>query len=469
MIARMQLEEERRKGRWMLLACAVLGFFCLVLFKDRWPDDVKGAIIKFLDDGGSRNGANSSTKADSSKEKPILPQYSRDDPASGYATDMSEYLNGGKQSKHTIKKSSNDSKDSISENIAQAVSGESETLSPSTSSDRERPRPKGAIISKTQVVPEPTDEQKEVSKEEALMAELEQHLDNISKYLKWNLPFKHGRDVPFFWAIPLTGVSLLDEVYGRCYGLVQAADQASHIVGHEQDKILNVVTDNAGGLYVNVDMGSLSGINRAKELQLVTSNVPDIIRSSYFYETAILFQDTFKYGKCFTMVRDPIDRAVDVFRKLRASSTNPVFQNMTLEEYVKSKFIEDNWLVRFLSNELDGTLEKRHLELAQHILGRKCLVGLTEKFDESIERFTKYYGWSSKISKEALSTCEENNGITKLVQEGSYTDVDLGEEISKEVYMEGTELHTILTEKNNLDIQLYEYAKALFHRQELYT
>jgi hypothetical protein len=482
MIAQIQLEDERRRGRWMLIACLSLAFVCMVLFKDRWPEDVRGALIKFLDNGEG-NAKNADSDADaflnghsSNKKKntDAMLQFSRDDPASGTSTAMSEYLNG-KPPKQTSTSSSDS--DMVSANIAEAAGGSGSSQSESSEQEegetsyryKARPPPKQAQIPKTLVVPEPTDEQKTLNKEAALMEELEQHLDNLSKYLKWNLPYKSGRDVPFYWAVPLTGVSLVDQVLGKCYGLVQAADQASHIKGHEEDKILNVLTEENGELYVNVDMGSLAGINRAKELHLVTSNVPDVVRSSYFYETAILFQGTAKYGKCFTMMRDPIDRAVDVFRKLKASSTNPIFQSMTLEEYAKSSFIEENWMVRFLSNEMDGELENQHLELAQHVLGRKCLVGMTERFEESIGRFAKYYGWSNKVSKEELTKCKEDSEVAKLVNDDVFTTVNLGEEISKDDYKEGTDLRKILAEKNNLDIELYNYAKGLYHRQALYT
>lgn len=471
----------------MLAACVILTLLCMVLFRDRWAEDVRRSIIKFLDDGevstqattNSVGGSNVEDFIDShsssTKKSNAMPQYSRDDPAPGTTTAMSEYLNG-----KAPKEKTNSESEAISENIAEAVSGSSSKSDKSSKDQgrdddeksynyRPRPPPKKAQISNTLVVPEPTEEEKAQNKESALMEELEQHLDNISKYLKWNLPYKHDRDVPFYWAIPLSGSSLADQVLGRCYRLVQAADQATHMKGHEDDKILNVLTEPSGQLYVNVDMGSLSGINRAKRLHLVTSNVPDLIRSSFFYETAILFQDTAKYGKCFTMIRDPVDRAVDVFRKLKVSSTNPVFQSMTLEEYVKSTFIEDNWMVRFLSNEMDGELEKRHLELAQHVLGRKCLVGLTEHFEESIGRFTKYFGWSAKISQQELTKCESDLKITKLVNDGVFTTKNLGEDISKEEYKEGTEIRDMIAKKNALDIELYNYAKGLFHRQELYT
>lgn len=470
LIVQAQLYDERRRGRWMVCACLILGTFCLILFKDRWPEDFRGALIQFLD---SDDRTNTSTKnsnnsdefldAHSSKGKnKSMQQYSRDDPASGAATGMSDYLNN-KNTKHDESSSSSSSK--TSENTV-AQPGKTEELSYTYEA---RPPPKQAHIQNKQIVPEPTDEQKAINKEKALMEELEQHLENLSKYLKWNLPYKSDRDLAVFWSIPLTGVSIADQVLGQCYGLIQAADQPSLIEGHEEDKILNVLTEDDGKKYVNVNMGSLAGLQRAKQLSLTTSNIADVIRSSYLYETALLFDQTPKYGKCFTIVRNPIDRAVDVFRKLKASSTNPVFQSMTLEEYAKSSFIEDNWMVRFLSNELDGSIGEPNLALAKHILGRKCIVGLTEMFEESITRFAKYYKWSERRSIQDVIKCKEDLEFAKNVREEVFTSVEMGSKIDKVEYKEGTELHNLLLEKNALDMELYNYAKGLFHRQALYT
>ena len=50
LIAELQLEEERKRGRWMLLSCFLLGCFCMILFRDRWPDDLRSAMIEYLSD-----------------------------------------------------------------------------------------------------------------------------------------------------------------------------------------------------------------------------------------------------------------------------------------------------------------------------------------------------------------------------------------------------------------------------------
>mmetsp|Transcript_12128 Transcript_12128/g.17659 ORF Transcript_12128/g.17659 Transcript_12128/m.17659 type:complete len:119 (-) Transcript_12128:340-696(-) len=118
---------------------------------------------------------------------------------------------------------------------------------------------------------------------------------------------------------------------------------------------------------------------------------------------------------------------------------------------------------------MDGKLETQHLELAQHVLGRKCLVGLSEEFHESVRRFTKYFDWKLKVSEEELEHCEKDLEIQDRLQAGEFTMAKMAPKISPKSYEEGTEIHKILTEMNSMDLELYKYAKGLFHRQALYA
>eukprot|EP00554_Chaetoceros_debilis_P013356 CAMPEP_0194120330 /NCGR_PEP_ID=MMETSP0150-20130528/43070_1 /TAXON_ID=122233 /ORGANISM="Chaetoceros debilis, Strain MM31A-1" /LENGTH=539 /DNA_ID=CAMNT_0038812401 /DNA_START=1 /DNA_END=1617 /DNA_ORIENTATION=- len=474
MLAEMQLDEERRRGRCMLFACIVLSVFCMALFKDRWPDDIKKAIIDLLDDG-TRNTAphivpgsteefinhHSSTtmvapvaQSSSGGEAP----EDEDDSYTSSSSLSSVVYYKNEDMAVLPKKNEDKGNDSNNEDVAD----QSNATVPVDVDFREGIRPPVTIV------PEPTEEQKQKNKEEAIMEELQQHLDNLSKYLKWNLPYKPDRDVPVYWAIPLTGTDLLDRVMAKCYDLVQATDQVNLISGHEEEKILNVVTEDDGSKYMNVNLGNLSGVKRAQELRLASSGSVDVIRSSYLYEIALLFQSTAKYGKCFTMVRNPIERSIDVFRKLKATSENPVFQSMTLEEYTNSPYSEDNWMVRFLSNEMEGKLDEHHLDLAKHVLGRKCFIGLTENFAESIRRFAAYFNWDQRYSGEIVNQCMVELNIMKHLNEGDVNLGSMGPAVPKETYAEGTKIYKTLTKLNAMDTELYKYSIALFNRQSLY-
>lgn len=299
--------------------------------------------------------------------------------------------------------------------------------------------------------------------EQELIEENEkQHIDNLSKLLKWNLPYKEDRDVPLLWHIPLTGTRLIDEIFGRCYGLIQASDDGKIVIGHEDDGILKVISQGEKR-YINVDLGTASGINKAKELHLARSGTVELMRTSFLYETAVLFESTSNYGKCFTMMRDPLERAVDAFYTLRETSKNLVLKKMNLDEYIKSPYVEDNWMVRVLSNEREDELKDEHLDLAKQILGRKCIVGFADDFEESIRRFVKYFHWEENKSKQEIEECEEELQVKQRLESGDFTSAprmqkdELDDDAKK-----------ILREKNKFDLKLYDYARGLYNTQSLY-
>ncbi len=495
MLAQMQLEEEKRRGKTMLFACIFLTCMCMILFKDRWPQDFRGALINLLDDG-SHQAAASSAASDSVQSSTMnnvdtnnydhsgsVDEFINKHSSSSSGTPPSSSSSAAVQAPNSYgytKPNSNtitnaNSNGANNEYTIIKNNGESNntTIGAGTNStDSNSSEPPQGQISRPPpelVVNVPSANEIQQNKDDARMEAFQQHLDNLSKYLKWNLPYKHERDVPMFWVVPLSGTALIDQVFGKCYGLVQAGDRKDLISGHEDEKILNVVTEADGTKYVNVNLGDLNGIKRAQDLRLTNAGVADVIRSSYLYESALLFQSSARYGKCFTMIRNPIERAVDVFRKLKQTSSNPVFASMTLEEYVKGPFCEDNWMVRFLTNEMEEQVEQIHLDLAKHVLGRKCFIGISEEFNESLRRFAKYFAWDKRSSNEAVSECMRQLEITKHVAEGEFSLDVMAPKVPIHEYEEGTEVHRILSEKNGMDLELYEYAKQLYQRQSLYS
>jgi hypothetical protein len=125
-----------------------------------------------------------------------------------------------------------------------------------------------------------------------------------------------------------------------------------------------------------------------------------------------------------------------------------------------------------LSDEMQTKIDYHHLELAQHVLGGNCVIGLCSQFQESLRRFAKYFDWESKSDPDSIQVCSDKLGInTKTGSPGDETFIlgKIGEEVDKAIYAEGTELNDILRPKNQFDIALYENAKGLFQRQALYS
>ena len=432
-----ELEEERKRGRFLLIACILMSIFCAFLFADRWPEDWRGALIELLQKGRERESTSNSQSAITTTNH-----------------------DGKVKSKDPLGDFQKKEKDRLNVDIDDYVNDDDNHYSKYGDSYE---RYKETHKTKTHKKKDASEKPKKPTEKELIEENEKQHIDNLSKLLKWNLPYKDDRDVPLFWHIPLSGTKLIDEIFGRCYGLIQATDDGKIMAGHEDDGILKVITE-GDKRYINVDLGTVNGISKAKELHLARSGTVELMRTSFLYEVAVLFQSTANYGKCFTMMRDPLERSIDVFYTLKETSKNIVFKSMTLEEYIKSPYVEDNWMVRVLSNEREDELKDEHLDLAKQILGRKCIVGFADDFEESIRRFVKYFHWEESKSKEEVEECKEELHVAKLVESGDFTEAPHNNKDEL-----GDEVKAILREKNKFDLKLYEYARGLYNTQSLYS
>ncbi|KAL9188759.1 hypothetical protein ACHAXT_007137 [Thalassiosira profunda] len=113
-------------------------------------------------------------------------------------------------------------------------------------------------------------------------------------------------------------------------------------------------------------------------------------------------------------------------------------------------FAENNWMVRFLTNELSGELSEDNLTVAKEVLRQKCLVGLLEEKGESFERMLNYFGWQPKNDDEL--ECLEKKLEYAWSMKHKHPKVESG-------------TRALIEEANQLDLRLYEYAKDLFTEQ----
>jgi len=275
---------------------------------------------------------------------------------------------------------------------------------------------------------------------------------------RWNHPFDTEKDVPVFWRIPRGASSTVESILSYCYRMVLAGSQGT-AGGHEKDTNLSVVQVGTGARFINVDMSNPAGISHAKDLNLGFSNEVNVISTPFLFETAAdIFKDTDKTGKCFTLLRHPVDRAVSLYHHYQIDeSGNPNtshYKGMTIDEYAQN-VAENNWLVRFLANKRGGALTWEDLEIAKDVFGKKCLVGLVDEIGESISRYERFFGWSKAIPE---SSQDRKN---KCIQDA----LDNGDKRQDHPTYEGTAAWETLRKKNEYDEILYEYAKNLFAQQ----
>lgn len=258
---------------------------------------------------------------------------------------------------------------------------------------------------------------------------------------------------PLFWHVPRAAGSTMKDLMGQCLGLISACEVGVRD-GHGQDPEIQIINI-AGIKYVNVDTTSPDGIERAKALGLATSGLADVVVSSYLKQAATIYTPDHP-GRAFTVLRDPIERAVSMYY-YRASAYGDL-QGVTLEQYAQGNGIENNWMTRYLTNQMEGELDKEALDHAKLVLEKKFLVGFLDDFEESIYRFMKYNGW--KLSDNDTEEMNQEECMKTLTQVGVNSNP-----IKYEIPKRGTQAYALITWQTQYDIKLFEFAKELFNSQ----
>lgn len=209
-----------------------------------------------------------------------------------------------------------------------------------------------------------------------------------------------------------------------------------------------------------VDTTTAEGISRAVSMKLVESEIADVIFSPLLHESTRLFDNESNHkGRVFCMFRHPIERAISLFYYLRDAAHEPTFSEKlkkieSVEDYAVSVFAENNWMTRFVTNTMTGTLTSEHLAVAKEILRRKVLVGLTRDMEASFERFIKYFGWD----KNEIST-DQKSCLEQYLFHGS------NRRKSQYKVQQDSNGWLLLKEKNFYDLQLYDYVLQLYEDQ----
>lgn len=210
--------------------------------------------------------------------------------------------------------------------------------------------------------------------------------------------------------------------------------------------------------YVNVDTSTVQGIERAKSLGLAGSGMPHLVVSSLLHNAATMFTPANR-GRMFTMFRHPVDRSVSLFHYIqdtqwrRRQTFQKELSDLTIDEYFKSGLAENNWMTRFLTNQITkGELNRNDLNQAKEVLRRKCLVGLLSEKGESFARFERFFGFPLKDDEE--KECHEKKLQWAWPLKHRHDQVE-----------EGTALWDLVLSHNTYDLELYDYAQTLFQQQ----
>jgi hypothetical protein len=210
-------------------------------------------------------------------------------------------------------------------------------------------------------------------------------------------------ETPLFWDIHFSGESIAEAIFSDCHNLVMASEFGLRQPNYSEDTLAEFRLD--GSRYVNVELNTKEGILRAARLGLANSHLADVIISPYIHNMASSIFTKQNPGRLFTIFRHPVDRALGMYHYLAKASWDPLYnpelRNMSISEFAKSKYIENNWMTRFLIGKTKGKLTHADMLLAKQILRYKVLVGLYDELDTSMVRFQRYFGWKSVTKTQA--------------------------------------------------------------------
>lgn len=260
-------------------------------------------------------------------------------------------------------------------------------------------------------------------------------------------PYIVGRDTPFFWHIPRSGGVVIKTMLSHCLGQTLAAE-VGELGDHRNNTELKMISF-ADHNYTNVNIATPDGIARALNMGLVPSHLSDTLVSAHVDLVPSLFNAN-DHARAFVLLRHPFERAASMFYFLQGSGYPPL-KNMTIDDYAKSELIENNWMVRILSESMTGPIDMDNLEVAKEVLRRKFIVGFLDNKRGSFARFDHYFKWknSPKYEKEF--------GCRKQLMDEKY--------VPKHPIRKDSDTWKLLMEQNRFDMHLYDFAKELFSQQ----
>jgi hypothetical protein len=299
------------------------------------------------------------------------------------------------------------------------------------------------------------------------------HLTNMS------LPYNSNIETPYFWDVHFAGESIAEYIFTHCYHLILACEFGLRQVEYNDEALELFTLDNT--TYVNVDLTTQGGIHRASTLGLANSQLMDIIISPYFTDITRSVFSRHHLGRMFALFRHPVDRAISMYHYLAKATWdtnyNPALSKMSIEEYAKSRYIENNWMTRFLVNKPSGKLHPTDMIHAKTILKSKCLVGLYEDMEVSMARFVHYFGWDNGDNdEEARRDQTVKECRYEAIYRGDRHVSGSGKVKKKEVSLSMTTEEEVSIRPNSLawnaivrmnmyDMELYEFAKRIYKHQ----
>lgn len=268
-------------------------------------------------------------------------------------------------------------------------------------------------------------------------------------------------DQAILWYVAKTGGNTFTKILCHCLHVTIASKMAAMVEGGLDGTSLTKKSDPLIGSFVNVDVSTSDGITKAKAWNLVPSGMADVIVTQHLAGSSELFSPTNR-GRLFVFLRQPIKRCTESFyyrqRATWESNYDKELAAMSIEGYADSNKFVENYITRSLINKVVVDVTGADVALAKDILRRKFFIGLAEPqwYEFTIVKLEKYFGWWDE--HQVLTNLTTNYCHNKQVVEGGHFGSHPKLEPRSRPYAK-------IGVRNWADIELYAYAKKLFHDQ----
>jgi len=240
-----------------------------------------------------------------------------------------------------------------------------------------------------------------------------------------NEPFDPELVTPLFWTVPRSGTSSIKSILTKC-----------------------------------LDLSIASSNDKARTLKMVEGDLVNVVETSYFTDITVNHK---RPASVFTLFRHPVERMVSDYYQEHATTGN-------LMEYATNpKYHVDNWMTRMLANVHQGQpVTDKDFQYAKTVLHDKVLVLFLDAMDESVERLLTYFDWYGRImpDEESPGGIRGKSGIKGLSCLNNFKHSYHQDKNSHPVPEPDSEEWLALKKLNEYDINLYWYAKELFHNQQ---
>mmetsp|Transcript_27351 Transcript_27351/g.42973 ORF Transcript_27351/g.42973 Transcript_27351/m.42973 type:complete len:579 (+) Transcript_27351:218-1954(+) len=289
--------------------------------------------------------------------------------------------------------------------------------------------------------------------------------------------YRPGEETPYFWDVHFSGESIAEAIFSQCHNLIMAAEFGLRQPQYSEDELALFNLD--GSRYVNVELTSKEGILRASNLGLAQSHLADVIISPYLHNIASLVFTAQNPGRLFALFRHPVDRALSMYHYLSKASWDPMYspevKDMTIEEFARSGYIENNWMTRFLVGKPKGKLSHLDMLLAKKIVKYKVLVGLFDELDTSMARFQRYFGWkdpkktranTAKCRSKAISRGDKHLAHPSSIKDGeAFASLQSNNPNGAQEVIVGNQAWKAIERQNVFDLELYAFAQRVYTLQ----